>query len=178
MVNFLNDTFIFALGDTIKLSFLYSGSSDTPDSLVWKLNDSVVCVNCPTLELEAKLAGKITLEAYDVRGCFISQSITFILVRYRELFIPNVFSPNGDGVNDHFTVYTKTDLRIEVMEIFTRWGDLVFKAGPFDPNVPTLGWDGKFREENLNPGVYVYRIEIIHGDGLVEKRSGDITIVR
>ena len=64
------------------------------------------------------------------------------------------------------------------MEVYTRWGDLIFHKTDIDPNVPTIGWDGKFKDENLNPGVYVYRIEIVHGDGLVEKLAGDITIVR
>lgn len=178
IVNYVNDTFIFALGDTIKLSFLFSGTSDTPDSLVWKLNDSVVCINCPVLELEAKLAGKITLTAYDVRGCVISQSISFLVVRDRDLYIPNIFSPNDDGINDFFTVYTKTDLRISLMEVYTRWGDLIFSKTDFDPNIEGDGWDGRFRGETLNPGVYVYRINILHGDGLEEKLAGDITIIR
>ena len=64
------------------------------------------------------------------------------------------------------------------MEIYTRWGDLVFRKADFDPNIPNLGWDGKFDGENLNPGVYVYRIEIIYGDGLEDQLAGDITIVR
>jgi hypothetical protein len=64
------------------------------------------------------------------------------------------------------------------MEVFTRWGDLVFKAGPILPNDPIQGWDGTFRDEPLNPGVYVYRMQILYGDGLIDNLSGDITIVR
>src|SRR5687768_14311140 len=97
----------------------------------------------------------------------------------RDVFIPNVFSPNGDNINDWFTLYTDADLKeISLLEIYTRWGDLVFRKTNFLPNDDTQGWDGKFRGETLNPGVYVYRIEILYGDDLVEKLAGDITIVR
>lgn len=179
IVNYVNDTFIFAFGDTFQLSYLFSGSSDIPDSLVWKLGDSVVCVNCALLEMVANLAGKITLEAYDTRGCFISESLFFQVVRSRDVYIPNVFSPNDDGVNDKFTLYTDSDVKeITKMEVFTRWGDLIFRKENFPPNDPDQGWDGKFRGENLNPGVYVYRLEILYGDDLKENLAGDITVIR
>ncbi|MGB3079681.1 MAG: gliding motility-associated C-terminal domain-containing protein [Saprospiraceae bacterium] len=178
IVNFVHDTFVYAFGDTIKLAFLYSGTSDTPDSLVWKLGDSVICINCPVLELVADLSGKITLEAYDVRGCKITKSINYLVVRIRDVYIPNVFSPNGDGFNDYFTLFTKADVTGISMEVFTRWGDLVFRKADFAPNVPNIGWDGTFRNQQLNPGVYVYKIVIVYGDGLTEQVAGDITIVR
>ena len=121
----------------------------------------------------------ITIEAYDVRGCFISKSISFIVVRNRDVYIPNVFSPNDDGANDYWTLFTKADLKeITLMEVYTRWGDLVFRKANFQPNDPTQGWDGKFKGERLNPGVYVYRIEILHGDDLEESLAGDVTIIR
>ncbi len=179
IINFVHDTLTFAFGDTIKFGFLYSGSSDTPDSLVWKLGDSVLCINCPVLELVANLSGTITLEAYDVRGCEISKDISFLVVRIRDVFIPNIFSPNGDDINDYFTLFTDADVKeITLMEVFTRWGDLVFRKTHFSPNDPGAGWDGTFKGEALNPGVYVYRIEILYGDNLEEKLAGDITIVR
>jgi len=115
-----------------------------------------------------------------VRGCVVSRSITYVVVRNREVFIPNVFSPNNDGVNDWFTLFTDADVKeISLMEVYTRWGDLVYRSpGPFSPNIKELGWDGTFNGETLNPGVYVYRIEILYGDDLREKLAGDITIIR
>ena len=70
IVNYVNGNFVFNLGDTITLSYLYTGSSSIPDSSVWKLGDTVICTNCPVLQLEAYLGGTITLEAYDIRGCY------------------------------------------------------------------------------------------------------------
>jgi hypothetical protein len=64
------------------------------------------------------------------------------------------------------------------MEVFTRWGDLVFERKDFDANDPSLGWDGSFRGKILNPGVYVYRIEVLYGDGLRDLLVGDVTIVK
>lgn len=179
IVNFVHDSLVFALGDTIRFSYLYSGSSNTPDSLVWKIKDSVLCINCTILEIVADLASTVTLEAYDVRGCKITKSVSFLVVRIRDVYIPNVFSPNGDNINDYFTLFTKADVKeITLLEVFSRWGDLVFRKTNFKPNIPEDGWDGTFRNQALNPGVYVYRIEIIYGDDLEDKLSGDITIIR
>ena len=100
-------------------------------------------------------------------------------MRERDVYIPNIFSPNGDNLNDIFTLFTDADVKeISLMEVYTRWGDLVFRNEHFQPNDISAGWDGTFRGETLNPGVYVYRIELIYGDDLVDNLAGDITIVR
>jgi gliding motility-associated-like protein len=179
IIDYVNGDFVFDLGDTITLSYDYTGTNNTPDSTVWKLGDSVICTNCAVLQLEAYLAGTITLETYDERGCYEEDAITFLVVRKRDVYVPNVFSPNGDGLNDYFTLFTDSDVReITLLEIYTRWGDLVFSKKNFPPNDPSQGWDGKFAGEDLNPGVYVYRIEIIYGDDLKDNLAGDITIIR
>ncbi|MEO5907099.1 MAG: gliding motility-associated C-terminal domain-containing protein, partial [Saprospiraceae bacterium] len=179
IVNYVNDTLIFDRGDTIKLSYIFEGTNDIPDSVIWKMGDIILCINCNVLEITADLSGQITLEAYDVRGCRIEKAISFLVIRERDVYIPNIFSPNGDDLNDYFTLFTDADLKeITVMEIYTRWGELVFKKSAVQPNDPKEGWDGTFRGKTMNPGVYVYRIEIEHGDGLKENLAGDVTIVR
>lgn len=179
IVDYVNGNFIFDFGDTIRLSYLYAGTNNIPDSTVWKLDGQVLCTNCAELRLQADLAGTITLEAYDERGCVEIRSISFIVIRERDVYIPNIFSPNGDNINDFFTLFTDADLEeIAVMEIFTRWGELVFRKEHFQPNDPQAGWDGTFRGDRLNPGVYVYRIEVIYGDKLQNSFAGDVTLIR
>ncbi len=179
IVDYVNGDLIFDLGDIVRFSYLFSGSSSTPDSIVWKSKDSIICINCTEIIFEAYLAGVITVEAYDIRGCKITKSISYLVIRKRDVYIPNVFSPNGDNLNDYFTLYTDSDVKeISLLEIYTRWGELVFRKSNFDPNVPQEGWDGTFNGERLNPGVYVYRFEIVYGDGLVDNIAGDVTIIR
>ena len=179
IINFVGDTLVFDLGDSIRFSYEYVGSTVIPDSLVWKLGDSVLCTNCLFLEMEAYLASVITLEAYDIRGCVATDQIAFQVVRNRDVYIPNVFSPNGDGLNDFFTLYSDADVtEITVMEIYSRWGELVYRKEGFPPNDETIGWDGTFDGDHLNPGVYVYRISVIYGDDFTKDFAGDVTIIR
>ena len=96
-----------------------------------------------------------------------------------EFFVPNVFSPNGDGVNDFVTVFSDPRVkRVIRLEIFDRWGNLVFIGSDFLPNVPGLGWNGTFKNQPMNPAVFVYwaEVELINGD--VRNRKGDITLLR
>ena len=179
IVDYVNGDFVFDLGDTITLTYNYTGTNNTPDSTVWKLGDSTICTNCSQIQLEAYLAGTITLEAYDERGCYSEDAISYLVVRKRDVYVPNVFSPNGDGLNDIFTLFTDSDVKeITLLEIYTRWGDLVFRKKNYQPNIPTEGWDGKFAGEEVNPGVYVYRIEILYGDGLKDQLAGDVTVIK
>ena len=95
-----------------------------------------------------------------------------------EPFIPNVFTPNGDGTNDVFEVYNSCELTNFSMIIFDRWGGFVFKAEDIPANQGSYGWDGTYRGERVEPAVFVYYVEIEFTDGFVEIVSGDVTVLR
>ena len=100
--------------------------------------------------------------------CFIQSGI----------YIPNVFSPNGDGINDVFSIHPGSTITMISMEgtIYDRWGNVVFASSaiPFT-------WDGRFGGENVMPGVYVYRVtckyEVV-GNIYEEVFTGDVTVIR
>lgn len=89
------------------------------------------------------------------------------------LFMPNAFSPNGDGTND--ILYVRGDQIIESMEIFiyNRWGQEVFRSK--DVNI---GWDGTFKGEKLDPDVYAYYLKIKCIDGEEFTKKGNVTLLR
>jgi gliding motility-associated-like protein len=94
------------------------------------------------------------------------------------IFIPNVFSPNGDNRNDVFSIDVGPDVtRLTINgTIYDRWGNVVFASGD-NPFV----WDGRFGDDEVMPGVYVYRIVCkyeINGDRMEETFHGDVTLVR
>jgi gliding motility-associated-like protein len=97
---------------------------------------------------------------------------------YRKfIFIPNVFSPNQDGINDIFYLQANPEITdINTFRVFDRWGNMVFQSG----TIPSQ-WDGKFDGTPMNPGVYIYRIEVSYFDQAVERKGilhGDITLIR
>lgn len=113
-------------------------------------------------------------------GCRDDAQLLLRVNRQVDVYIPNIFSPNGDGENDGFTVYA--DLRgvkqVRTFQIFSRWGEQVFVRENFQPNDPTLGWDGNFRGQDMNPAVFVYYaiVEFIDGQEVLFK--GDVTVKR
>ena len=95
------------------------------------------------------------------------------------VYIPNAFSPNGDGNNDHFIIYgDNNSIKIPLLQIFDRWGNMVFEAKDFRPNDPKFGWDGMFEGRFMNAQVLVWKAEIELFDGRVETITGDLTLVR
>jgi gliding motility-associated-like protein len=95
-----------------------------------------------------------------------------------DFFIPNVISPNDDNINDVFTFSTSAGVEIISIEgsIFDRWGGLVFSSSD-NPFI----WNGKFNDENVEPGVYVYALHIkyrIDGREVSRTFTGDVTVIR
>jgi len=106
-------------------------------------------------------------------------TITLKVKRDRNVYIPNAISPNSDGINDAFTVFTDESVKqITSLKIYDRWGDTVASIGPIMPNEPALGWDGNFNGKPMNPGVFVYYIEVLFVDGVSREYSGDLTLLR
>ena len=90
-----------------------------------------------------------------------------------ELFIPNIFSPNGDGSNDMFYVRGAGFSEFQLI-IYNRWGEKVFET---EDN--SKGWDGTFNEKFVNPGVFVYYIFAKYAlDDTEVTKKGNITLIK
>ena len=101
------------------------------------------------------------------------------ILKRRPIYIPNVFSPTGDGVNDFFIAYGNVAaVRIKTMKVFDRWGGLVFSGENLPLGGDRVGWDGRVNNKALDAGVYVYFfvIEFVDGEEILFK--GDVTLMR
>ena len=102
-----------------------------------------------------------------------STSNIVIVEKPYAIYAPNAFSPDGDGLNDVFNVTGQGIIDFE-MEIFNRWGQMVFKSYTLEDK-----WDGTFRGKDLPTGTYVYKIKIIsYGENQKTVQSGTISLVR
>lgn len=113
-------------------------------------------------------------------GCQIEDRVKIWVDKHELLYVPNVFSPDGDGNNDWFTLFAKQGSieNIHELAIFDRWGDMVFNREDFLPNLPELGWDGYFEGKPMNPAVFGFWAKVEFIDGRIELVKGDVTLVR
>ena len=120
-----------------------------------------------------------SVTAIDSLGC-IKQAATQVIIRRDNLFFaPLAFSPNGDLVNDYFTIYGgKTVISIESLKIFGRGGYLMFQKDRIFPAAETEGWDGYFQGQEAPSGVYIYWAMVTYIDGRKELIKGDFTLMR
>jgi gliding motility-associated-like protein len=137
------------------------------------------CDTCLSTTMPISANQHFQLIATHINGCVTTAELDIIAVPRPHIYIPTVFSPNSDGINDQFTVYANNRVeKITRMDIFDRWGDHVFHGEDSDPNKTDTGWDGTFRDQLLHPGVFVYVIELLMRDGTSQRLKGDVTIIR
>lgn len=98
----------------------------------------------------------------------------------RQIYIPNIFSPNNDGINDDFRIFKHPDTRATIQQflIFNRWGALLFEANAFDFDDNSIWWDGIFKGKPVANGIYAFYIEVIFQDGEIRDFEGDVMVVR
>ena len=98
------------------------------------------------------------------------------------MYVPDIFSTNGDGENDYVYVQGLGIKMVEKFIIYDRWGEKVFENANF-PVFPDKdannanGWDGSFNGSIMNPGVFVFYVKVIYIDDSEEDEKGDITLV-
>lgn len=110
--------------------------------------------------------------ATDENECENSDSIVVDMNGIMELFVPNIFSPNGDGSNDELIVFGPRIFEFS-MEIYDRWGKRVYKS-----NDQNEHWDGTFDDKTLSPQTFVYIITGINVLGEKIKFEGNVTIIK
>ncbi|MBK7343182.1 MAG: gliding motility-associated C-terminal domain-containing protein [Saprospiraceae bacterium] len=147
-------------------------------SFVWSDPDSILCLGCPQLTVLPTTDMFISLEVEDQMGCTAEEDILIRVILRRRVFIPNSFSPNFDGINDVFALSGgETVDRVKSMAVYDRWGNSLFLRKDF-PADGISGWNGQYRGQQMDPGVYVYVVEVVFIDGSERLYKGDLQIMR
>jgi len=169
-----------AAGDSVLLELITNVPYDSLVSIDWKGLQNPDCEDCPVVWDLPFVSTTYSVTITDSDGCMASDQMTVSVDAARDIFVPNAFSPNNDGINDYFTVYAneRNVRQVVSLKVFNRLGEQVFHRSRFSPNQPTEGWDGTFRDQPLNPGVFVWLVEVefVNGDTVV--LSGEVVLVK
>jgi gliding motility-associated-like protein len=171
---------LVGLGTEVRLNPIITGALPI-DSISWTPKDYLATSSEPLRPLVRPLDDKTyKLRVKDVNGCIGEGEILVELERNRNIFIPNVFSPNGDDKNDYFGAFAGVGVKnINFIRIFDRWGELMFQTTNIVPSGdPSSGWNGTFKGAPVHSGVYVYIVEVEFEDGAKLLYRGDVTLVR
>lgn len=166
------------LGEQIQLNPTVFPTSGL--TLTWTPAETLSCDDCPEPTAKPIESTTYRLSAIDSSGCRDDGSITIYVKKEKLIYAPNAFSPNNDGINDYFTLFTGVDVKaIHSLRVFNRWGEMVFEsAEDFEPNVEPLGWDGQFNGQDMREGVYIFSALVEYEDGIKEVFSGEVNILR
>ena len=145
----------------------------------WAPQDSAACDQCLSWTVQPKETTRYFATITDTVGCTASDDLLVKVIRDYQVYIPNAFSPNGDGSNDFFLIYSGSDVvEVERFEIYSRWGEQVFQMQAFPPNDPRYGWDGVFLGQPMNTGYFTYFAQVRFIDGSVQLFKGGFHLVR
>lgn len=165
---------IVQVGETIQLfSILNPYHDSTINGYSWGPVLGLSCTDCPNPYLTSFAREQeytVTITYNDL--CKATATMRIIVDNNLQPYVPNAFSPNGDGNNDKFMIYGEGIKTIE-FKIFNRWGEAVYET-----NSQYGGWDGTYKGTIQNPGVYTYSVKIVYLDDIEVNRKGSITLIR
>jgi len=133
---------------------VYLLSSSSTGLYSWSPNAWLDCINCPNPITTPKETITYNVSLMGEHGCTASDQVTIFVKSDIIIYIPNTFTPNGDGLNDTFFAKMNVDFKDDFeLLIFNRWGNLLFESH----NILN-GWDGTYKNTLVPSGTYVYAI--------------------
>ncbi|MEO1263224.1 MAG: gliding motility-associated C-terminal domain-containing protein [Bacteroidota bacterium] len=163
------------LGESIVLD---AATNLTDPTVIWQPSDYLDCPSCLTTNAQPVFSIQYEIEVVDSNGCSAKDEVDITVIDQSGIFIPTAFSPNGDGINDFFTVYAGASIyEVASLDIFERWGGLIFQKRNFLPNVDEEGWDGQIKNEPGPVGTYVFIVELLNVDGSRRVYHGEVNLL-
>ena len=170
--SFVMDSVITIMkGDSIQLII-----DPKPDSVKWSSSNGLSCISCPDPWAKPDSTTIYEVTIFDTSGCPITLRVNILVVPppcdESSIFLPNVFSPNGDNINDVWRLRSHVVDVVEII-VYDRWGEQVFYTSN-----PDFQWDGSHEGEFLKPDVFAYYAQFICLNGETIVLKGNLTLMR
>ncbi len=171
----INDHIEITTGQSTELQPQFSHTNNAM-TYSWSPAIGLSCTDCENPIATPLESTTYTLTITTADDC-IGSAIVNIYVAETGVYVPNIFSPNGDGVNDYLLVFGGEEIvQINSMMVFNRVGETIFSKKGIQPNDEQEGWDGSFKGKKVQSGVYVYFTEVEFIDGRIEVFKGDVFV--
>ena len=155
-----------------------TASSDVT-RIEWFPPAGLSCIDCITPQATPKQTTAYVLTATNQFGCISSDQINIKMVcESGVVFLPNTFTPNGDGQNDIFYIRGKGINTVKSFRIYNRWGQLMFERSNFNIEDIAYGWDGKSKGVLVAPDVFIYVAELVCDTNEPFTLKGNVMLLR
>ncbi len=135
------------------------------------------CTDCPNPVATPLSSVRYTVNVKSKLGCSAAGNINLNVKFCNQVFVPNAFSQNGDGINDQLVIFASACVvKVKKYSIFDRWGTLMYELSDFIPNDSAYGWNGQFRGQAAASGVYIYKTSVEFADGQIRNFGGDVLL--
>jgi gliding motility-associated-like protein len=156
-----------------------SGQANEIRKWIWKSPVELSCRDCASPQARISNDIEVSATAVNIYGCVSHDTLAIkTFCGATELFVPNAFSPDGDGINDVLLVQGKGVKMIKRFMIFNRWGEVVFEKANFLPGDKASSWDGTVRGRPASIDVFVWVAEVICEKGLPSTFKGNVAILK
>ena len=168
---------------TINLGFQVQTNTVTtpfgrPVAFEWMPPLGLSCTDCKEPLLTGIQSQDYIVKITDSTGCVAYDTVRLRVLIDRPIYAPNIFTPEKDYPNDHFTLFGgPAAANITLLRIYDRWGELVFETKDIPLNDPNLGWNGIFRDKKVD-GVFTYYAYIQFVDDAEVRFDGSVTVIR
>ena len=153
----------------------------SPDvsEVIWSPTGAIFRNDYPAISVKPNTNTEYTVEVKNRGGCMTRDKLSvLVLCNGTNVFIPNTFSPNGDGANDIFYPRGTGLFKIKTLRIYNRWGEKVFEKNSFNANDPSSGWDGTYKGVKLPADVFVYMADIICDNNSILPYKGNVALIQ
>lgn len=181
-VDLVTDSYTIRLGDSLYLeAFAYTFGAE---SIAYNWLDpepgSIRCPTCAESWAQPFNDLEYIIEARNEWGCLDTAVARVLVEKNRSVYFPNAIRPetSTDNANGYFFASGEASSTVQWLGIYSRWGELLFETRETALNDPLAGWDGSFRGQPMQPGVYAWLAIIRHLDGVTVQYAGDVTVVR
>ncbi|MBK9734210.1 MAG: gliding motility-associated C-terminal domain-containing protein [Saprospiraceae bacterium] len=168
-----------SFSDVLGLDFDSNYPDDQISLIKWNNSKGEILGTDFTLNFSSDYSDIVDLEVVTDKGCMARTKIYINVDNKLQFYFPNVFSPNGDNINDRFVIWkNKIPANIDKLSIFDRLGNKVYEQSNFEFEDNPLGWDGNFNGRAVEVGVYVYVVEYTDFSGQKKIIKKDLTLLR